>query len=82
MIPIDRAALPLIALLAGVIIGICACVGMAIYTLLGRSDRFRRAIRRVRGLCPECAYDLTGNESGVCPECGTATAAPGRDPES
>ena len=20
--------------------------------------------------CPSCGYDLTGNESGVCPECG------------
>ena len=24
-------------------------------------------------MCPECAYDLTGNTSGICPECGTAT---------
>lgn len=24
------------------------------------------------GCCPSCDYDLTGNESGVCPECGTA----------
>ena len=23
------------------------------------------------GICQECAYDLTGNVSGVCPECGT-----------
>ena len=23
------------------------------------------------GHCPHCTYDLTGNESGVCPECGT-----------
>jgi hypothetical protein len=22
------------------------------------------------GLCTECGYDLTGNKSGVCPECG------------
>ena len=22
------------------------------------------------GKCPACGYDLTGNESGVCPECG------------
>jgi hypothetical protein len=29
-----------------------------------------RDARRSRGLCPGCAYDLTGNESGVCPECG------------
>jgi hypothetical protein len=23
-------------------------------------------------LCRQCGYDLTGNASGVCPECGTA----------
>jgi hypothetical protein len=22
------------------------------------------------GHCPNCGYDLTGNVSGVCPECG------------
>ena len=27
--------------------------------------------RRIEGLCRKCDYDLTGNESGVCPECGT-----------
>jgi hypothetical protein len=26
-------------------------------------------------LCRACGYDLTGNVSGVCPECGTATDA-------
>jgi hypothetical protein len=30
----------------------------------------RRDRRRRRGLCVKCAYDLTGNVSGVCPECG------------
>ncbi len=28
--------------------------------------------RRLKaGLCIRCEYNLTGNESGVCPECGT-----------
>lgn len=27
--------------------------------------------RRRWGYCVECRYDLTGNVSGVCPECGT-----------
>ncbi len=31
----------------------------------------RRWRRRKRGLCVRCGYNLTGNESGVCPECGT-----------
>ena len=30
----------------------------------------RRAIRRRRGCCPRCAYDLRGNSEGGCPECG------------
>ncbi|HEY3243575.1 MAG TPA: hypothetical protein VGM03_09510 [Phycisphaerae bacterium] len=30
----------------------------------------RRYRRRVHGQCPSCGYDLTGNVSGVCPECG------------
>jgi hypothetical protein len=27
------------------------------------------------GYCVRCGYDLTGNVSGVCPECGTTTRA-------
>lgn len=30
----------------------------------------RRAVRRRRGACLQCGYNLTGNTSGVCPECG------------
>ena len=33
---------------------------------------WRRWFRRARpGHCPRCGYNLTGNVSGVCPECGT-----------
>jgi hypothetical protein len=28
------------------------------------------------GHCPSCAYNLTGNRSGVCPECGMALLGP------
>ena len=31
----------------------------------------RRHRRSRHGLCTRCAYDLTGNTSGTCPECGT-----------
>jgi hypothetical protein len=31
----------------------------------------RRWRRRKRNLCVKCAYNLTANVSGVCPECGT-----------
>ena len=36
----------------------------------------RRARRRRRGLCPACGYDLTGNVSGACSECGTEIKQP------
>jgi hypothetical protein len=33
---------------------------------------FRRVRRPVQpGVCRKCGYNLTGNVSGVCPECGT-----------
>ena len=32
--------------------------------------RYRRLVRRRNGLCTECEYNLTGNVSGICPECG------------
>ena len=28
---------------------------------------------KAKGLCVGCGYDLTGNVSGVCPECGQAS---------
>ena len=33
----------------------------------------RRYRRRKRGLCVRCGYDLTGNVSGACSECGEGT---------
>lgn len=33
--------------------------------------RVRSSSRRRRGRCLNCGYDLTGNESKTCPECGT-----------
>jgi hypothetical protein len=32
--------------------------------------RFRKRKRSSEVLCRSCGYDLTGNTSGVCPECG------------
>jgi hypothetical protein len=32
----------------------------------------RTRYRAARNVCARCAYDLRGNTSGVCPECGTA----------
>jgi hypothetical protein len=32
------------------------------------------------GHCRNCGYDLTGNVSGVCPECGTPVKGEGKTP--
>ena len=37
--------------------------------------RRRGQIKRQPNACPACDYDLTGNTSGQCPECGMNTAA-------
>jgi hypothetical protein len=47
--------------------------------LLIANLRARRLLKtrliRLRGkLCPQCGYSLTGNVSGLCPECGTPIA--------
>lgn len=39
---------------------------------LCRMRKFRR--RQRSNCCTACGYNLTGNVSGVCPECGTAIA--------
>ena len=44
---------------------------VAVWTLY-QCVRWRRADRATRS-CRTCGYDLTGNVSGVCPECGQAT---------
>lgn len=60
-----RATIPLSAIVIVSVLGILVepCIWLR---------RWRRRIERRRlGLCMECGYDLTGNVSGVCPECGT-----------
>ena len=49
-----------------------ACGVSAAWQALGAARRRRRA---ATGLCAACGYDLTGNVSGVCPECGAAAEA-------
>jgi hypothetical protein len=38
------------------------------------AEAWARRRERLKGCCPTCHYDLTGNSSGVCPECGTAVS--------
>jgi hypothetical protein len=39
-----------------------------------RRNRERRS--SLHALCASCGYNLTGNVSGICPECGTPIASP------
>jgi hypothetical protein len=48
--------------------------------LLRLVQQMGRVRAKSHGLCPTCRYDLTGNLSGRCPECGEVVAErPGRD---
>jgi hypothetical protein len=47
-----------------------------LYAVWRRWKRWRAARMRERHLCAACGYDLQGNTSGVCPECGRAVPAP------
>jgi hypothetical protein len=59
--------------------------GTAAFIALGEIGT-RRLVIRIRhnlalgqlGKCPTCGYFLTGNTSGVCPECGIAPSKLGR----
>ncbi len=55
----------------------CAAVVLPLCRIsirLAIAQRRRAAERkdRLQGLCPSCHYNLTGNVSGICPECGAA----------
>lgn len=49
------------------------CWLVAILLLLRARDR------TMQGRCSFCKYNLTGNLSGICPECGTSIANPLKD---
>ena len=54
-----------------------AIIGLGLWLFIGWPIRHARArLRRLLPhLCDACGYDLTGNASGVCPECGRPRAA-------
>lgn len=62
-------------------------LGLTINALLGAAlgvvayGFLRPFVFRARpGRCRHCGYDLTGNVSGNCPECGTPIASKGNSP--
>jgi hypothetical protein len=62
--PLDQ---PTIQLLARVVLFAATAFPAA---WLAAHARRQRDFRRRAGLCVYCAYNLTGNVSGICPECG------------
>ncbi len=63
------------ALFGGIVGGVTGGTGFIAMRWYWR-DHYRRFLRtRLNTLgipiCMKCAYDLTANESGACPECGT-----------
>lgn len=53
-----------------------AYVAVARLVFLRRLGPFRKQSREVHPLCLKCSYDLTGNVSGRCPECGATMERP------
>lgn len=54
-----------------IMVVVAAMIAYPIITVVARRRMQRRRwVRAVRGLCQTCGYDLTGNTSGVCSECG------------
>jgi len=58
------------------------CIAACAITMRPVAIAMRRRLRVRRGHCQSCAYDLTANTSGRCPECGLPvpgrTDVPGR----
>jgi hypothetical protein len=48
------------------------CVVLAVLVVPRHVRHIRLRHRYLSGCCINCSYDLTGNTSGVCPECGSA----------
>src|SRR5262245_61134316 len=57
-------------------IGSFAQLGLGLYLLLEGRWVIGRIVRGLEGTCPRCGYDITGNQSGRCPECGTKLPEP------
>ncbi len=58
------------------VFAVLASAALIAALVAGLRELYLDTLRDVpRGVCAGCGYDLTGNESGVCPECGTSVSA-------
>ena len=67
-----------------VVIALAGCLPAPLWACLW-TFLLRRAVRPRKyapDACQSCGYNLTGNLSGICPECGVAPADAQRSPAS
>ncbi len=57
-----------------------AIFGAGWWVLFLGAGSLRRRFRRRGGHCPACDYDLAGNTTGLCPECGSNAPPPASSP--
>lgn len=51
-------------------------IPLLIFTLIPLIPIVRSTRQRRKNCCDKCGYNLTGNQSGVCPECGRPITTP------
>ncbi len=71
--------LPIRPIPSGLVID-TVCFGLVWFGAFGFVPCCRELRRRRPGRCTSCGYDLTGNQSGTCPECGATTVARAASP--
>jgi hypothetical protein len=55
----------------GTVAGVALAASWVVAFMYWHVDPYRTLVeRRAAGRCVHCGYDLTGNLSGTCPECG------------
>lgn len=63
--------IPLLPVWPGFLLNTLTYAGLAAF-LWWVPGAARRTLRRRRGRCQRCGYDLRGSADGACPECGSA----------
>ena len=76
MLPASRkidydAAISMLLIALLMLPGLLLLVGVVLLFLYRGQKEANAADWRREGRCQHCGYDLRGNASGVCPECGT-----------
>lgn len=71
----DRLVLPLRPIWPGFAVD-TLLYGAVVFMLYCVPGMVREAVRRHRGACARCGYDVRGSTGSVCPECGASEGEP------